>query len=548
MKIKVISSIITTLLIAVAVFAFGVIPIMQSQGNTYYVSPTGNDSNPGTQSQPWKTIQKCLDQIQPGYTCEIFGGTYNEALVLKISGTQNSRITIKNYDNQTVIVNSGISKTIVTGGRIDYYTIDGLRLIASFTPTDLSDVSIELGANVPFSSTSKTVGNHGFVFRNCYIEGAIHFYGHYNLMENCELNGKNIYQMGITDNYATSFDNIYRNNVLHNYSRAIYSMTATDNILIEGNTIYDSTYGIDCDGAGTPVTHCNVINNHIYNFGVNQWGTGVFMEDCFNCSVQGNIIHDWLIGPGIYVINYGNGDADGWHTFNNIEYRNQNTNTSIINNVLYNYNTSGLSIYAVSGLVIDHNTFYSVSAVQSIYFTATTDDAGVSYCPQNETIRNNIFFKGYVRWNCTTSGSITVGDFTSDPLFVNPPVDLHLKTSSPACTAGVDGTYTGAFPCFVPTSTPTLTFTPSPTATFTHTPTFTPIYTPTATFTLTPTCTFTYTPSPTSTFTPTNTLTLTPTPTRTPTKTLTPTRTPTRTPECYTIIFKDGTVITVCKK
>jgi hypothetical protein len=418
---------------------------------TYYVSPTGNDSNPGTQSQPWKTIQKCLDQAQPGYTCEIFGGTYNEALILKTSGTEQSRITIKNHNNQTVTVNSGSSKTIVTGGRIDYYTIDGLRLIASFTPADFSDVSVELGANVPFSSTSKTVGNHGFVFKNCYIEGAIHFYGHNNLMENCELNGKNIYQIALLDNYATSFDNIYRNNVIYDYlNRAIYSMTGTDNILVEGNTIHNTNYGINCDGAGTAVTRCKVINNLIYNVGVGGWGSGVFLEDCFDCLVQGNTIHDILGGPGIFVENYGNGSSENWHTFNNIEYRNQNTNTSIIDNVIYNYNNnndSGVYIKAVNGLVINHNTLYAVGTSPAVGFSSDYDNAGVIYCPQNETITNNIFFKGDPTWSCTTTGNMITGNFTGDPLFVNPPMDLHLKTSSPACTAGEGGTYAGAFPC-----------------------------------------------------------------------------------------------------
>ncbi len=50
----------------------------------YYVDgQSGSDANPGTQTQPWKTIQKCLDVVQPGDTCDIIGGTYNEALTLQ---------------------------------------------------------------------------------------------------------------------------------------------------------------------------------------------------------------------------------------------------------------------------------------------------------------------------------------------------------------------------------------------------------------------------------------------------------------------------------
>jgi hypothetical protein len=427
------------------------VPTQGSGGNTYYVATNGNDANPGTQSQPWKTIQNCLNKVQPGYTCEIFGGTYNEALVLKISGTQQNIITVKNHDSQIVTVNSGNSKTIVTGGRIDYYTIDGLRLVASFTPADPSDVSIELGINIPWSSTSKTVGNNGFVFRNCYIEGAIHFYGHNNLMENCELNGKNIYQNAIINNFATNFDNIYRNNVIYDYLiRAVWSMESTDNILIDGNTIHNvGRFGIDCDGAFVPTTRCKIINNLIYNVGISQWGAGIAIEDCFNCLVQSNTVHDIQNGSGIFVMNYGNGSATNWHTFNNIEYRNQNAYTSIISNIIYNFSTDpGIAIKAVNGLVIDHNTVYHTGAGPAIGFSKDYDVNNVVYCPQNETITNDILFKGGIAWYCAPTANNTIlGNFTNDPLFVNPPMDLHLKTASPACTAGVNSTFAGAFPC-----------------------------------------------------------------------------------------------------
>jgi hypothetical protein len=423
---------------------------LQSTGLTFYVDgQLGSDSNPGSVTRPWKTIQKCLNWVQPGYTCEIFGGTYNEALVLKKSGIQTSRITVKNYNHQTVTVNSGSNKTIVTGGRIDYYTFDGLRLIAGFVPANQSDVSIELGKNVPFSETSKTVGNHGFVFRNCYIEGAIHFYGHYNLLEKCVLNGKNIYQNAIIDNFATSYNNIYRNNTIYNFViRGIWSMNSTDNIVISGNTIHDVRYGIDCDGASVPVKRCKVLINRIYNIGIIKWGAGIFLEDCFDCLIQGNIVHDIRNGPGIFAINYGNGSSINWHTFKNVEYRNQITNTRIISNIIYNYITdSGLYIKAVNGLLINHNTFYNTGARPPIALSKDYDVNGVVYCSQNETITNDIFFKGHPSWFCTTTRNIVTGNFSGDPTFVNPPIDLHLKAFSPACTVGVGATYAGALPC-----------------------------------------------------------------------------------------------------
>ena len=45
-------------------------------GATLYVSPTGSDSNPGTQAQPFRTIQKAADVVNPGSTMIVDDGVY----------------------------------------------------------------------------------------------------------------------------------------------------------------------------------------------------------------------------------------------------------------------------------------------------------------------------------------------------------------------------------------------------------------------------------------------------------------------------------------
>ena len=47
---------------------------------TYYVSPTGSDSNPGILSQPFATINHGVKVLKPGDTLYIRGGTYAETL------------------------------------------------------------------------------------------------------------------------------------------------------------------------------------------------------------------------------------------------------------------------------------------------------------------------------------------------------------------------------------------------------------------------------------------------------------------------------------
>ena len=45
-----------------------------TEAATYYVATNGSDSNPGTLSQPWLTIQKGFNSISPGDILYIRGG------------------------------------------------------------------------------------------------------------------------------------------------------------------------------------------------------------------------------------------------------------------------------------------------------------------------------------------------------------------------------------------------------------------------------------------------------------------------------------------
>jgi hypothetical protein len=56
------------LLLAVANFA---------SASTFFVSPDGNDKNPGTISQPFATVQKVQSALRPGDTAYLRGGTYH---------------------------------------------------------------------------------------------------------------------------------------------------------------------------------------------------------------------------------------------------------------------------------------------------------------------------------------------------------------------------------------------------------------------------------------------------------------------------------------
>ncbi len=52
------------------------------QAATYYVAPQGNDANPGTEGQPWRTLQHAANRITAGDEVIIMPGAYDERVVL----------------------------------------------------------------------------------------------------------------------------------------------------------------------------------------------------------------------------------------------------------------------------------------------------------------------------------------------------------------------------------------------------------------------------------------------------------------------------------
>jgi PKD repeat protein len=70
----------------------------------YYVSKTGSDSNPGTLSAPWLTINHISGHIVPGDTVQVRAGTYQEQINITTSGTASNRITITNYPGESPVI------------------------------------------------------------------------------------------------------------------------------------------------------------------------------------------------------------------------------------------------------------------------------------------------------------------------------------------------------------------------------------------------------------------------------------------------------------
>lgn len=425
--------------------------IMSSAGwsATYYVSTGGNDKNPGNFNSPFRTIQKGLDTVRSGDTCMIRAGTYYESLILNTSGTSDSRITLTNYNGETVTINSGNKKALkVKNLDIDYYTIEGLRFISIYPGGG------ELYASVDFQggwNSYKTVssGNDFIIFKNNYVQGSLRFYGNNCIADNNEIYGNGrTFITGIGDGDSTSYDNQYTNNIVHSFGgRGIWTWRGTKNHTISGNTVYDChNMGIDTDGARYRVIGHQVFDNTIFKIKGGQ-GVGILLENSFDHSIYNNIMYD-LGNEGIQVFTYGRGCGFS----SDDEYRDNQLNTDIYNNLIYDVASDikgGIVIYSSRGLDIYNNTIYNASnsAVTLIEHCGyqvqdtkiinnimSNNKRGLTRngSTQNLTIDSNIFY------NSPNSFSTGTNAITDDPKFVSAATyDFSLQAISPAINSGV---------------------------------------------------------------------------------------------------------------
>lgn len=83
-------------------------PFLQGEeGRTFYVSPAGDNANPGTRQQPWRTPGFASRQLSPGDTLMIHGGRYvlseyDADILTPPSGRADAWITIRGDTNPEV--------------------------------------------------------------------------------------------------------------------------------------------------------------------------------------------------------------------------------------------------------------------------------------------------------------------------------------------------------------------------------------------------------------------------------------------------------------
>jgi len=103
-------------------------------GNIYYVATTGSDSNPGTITEPFATLQHAASIARPGDTVFARGGVYNALLTLTASGTATAPITFASYPGELATIDGtglripGGQNGLITLNSVGDVIVEGFEL------------------------------------------------------------------------------------------------------------------------------------------------------------------------------------------------------------------------------------------------------------------------------------------------------------------------------------------------------------------------------------------------------------------------------------
>jgi hypothetical protein len=103
-------------------------PAVTTGGNTYYLSPTGNNNNTGTITSPWFSLERAWQTIQAGDTLYLRGGTYAYSDMQYLqgkNGTAGNLIKIWAYPGETPNITRSASYAIVNGVDQDLIYFEG---------------------------------------------------------------------------------------------------------------------------------------------------------------------------------------------------------------------------------------------------------------------------------------------------------------------------------------------------------------------------------------------------------------------------------------
>ncbi len=388
-------------------------------GGTYYVATNGSDSNPGSSTQPWLTLQHAVDTIANGDTILVKPGTYNGCRI-RYTAAAGSPKTLAAETAGTVLINapgalayrpSCIEVIHDDHGYtpVDYWVIDGFEVTSS--PKWGIDAILANHLTV----TNNVAHNNGSLGMYTGIHLA---FGDYMLVEN-------------NTSYSNTEHGLYCNN------GADYGIARNNTLYSNGSMGFHMNGDSEQEGSDGIMTDWLVEKNKSYNNTTNGFdGDGVEYTTWKNNLTYGNVsksLHLFVLNGEVNprylrIVNNTFINKTGSYYVLNF-YLNKKTSklpggndNKIFNNILYHYETTNTMRGSIMGVSTWMSTWESDYNLVVDRFAVNDNKTKYTLAQWRSTYGLDL--------NSTLCLDLTqaVVDAAND--------DYHLKATGPAVNAG----------------------------------------------------------------------------------------------------------------
>jgi hypothetical protein len=256
-----------------------------------YASPNGSNSNSGSLSSPYSTVEKLANSLGAGQTGCLKSGTYTESdntVNIRVGGTSEARNTLTTAPGEPskALINARIS----VANTADYLTLSNLRMDGSYSPSCSSGASCTIlpsptingdyvhlvGNDISSRSSSYpstkagiciNAGTSGNTVWGLLIEN--------NHIHHCGRIPSSNHDHGI---YLTRTRNaVVQGNIIYqNADRAVQMYPDADSTLIEKNVMAYNGDGIHFSGSGQQVSVNNVARNNVVTHSKLGWNIDAY--------------------------------------------------------------------------------------------------------------------------------------------------------------------------------------------------------------------------------------------------------------------------------
>lgn len=322
------------------------LPILNNSiGPVYYVSPLGNDNNPGTYNLPWKTLHKAAKMVTPGSTVYLRNGSYHEMVNFTVSGTATRPIDIRAYPGEYPVVDGNMEFGYLLNIAGDYNRLIGIEFRNS-------------GGQGLYVTGSYDVIDNVFV-HHCMTAGIWIGKGHHSEVNNSRV-------------WRTSLENEYRKSST-NSTGISAARDGVQYATIRNNEVWEVWgQGISTFEADHTIIEDNISHDNLAN---------LYVSDSTNVLVQRNFIYS---DPSSYTYPYGAGSGI---TLGDETYDPPSSNITLINNIVVGnhinfYWWRGTQGGGMINVLIANNTFVNSIETSGVKIMSGTH--------QNVNFSNNI--------------------------------------------------------------------------------------------------------------------------------------------------------------